>query len=67
VTWLLTILGTVALLAVVALVTYAVALRRKMNRDLYCKMTCVGGSEMGRCPCVSPRECKMVRKGKVAS
>jgi hypothetical protein len=62
--WLPTILGTLTLLFIVALVTYAVSLRRKMNRDLYCKLTCVGGSEMGRCPCSGPRECEMRKVAK---
>jgi hypothetical protein len=28
-----------------------------VRRD-YCKLTCVGGSEAGRCACVCPRDCE---------
>ncbi len=26
----------------------------------YCKLTCVGGSEVGECPCPNPNACELV-------
>jgi hypothetical protein len=26
---------------------------------IYCKLTCLGGSERGMCPCESPADCEM--------
>ena len=59
-----------AILVIVAL-AFAIwsnaRLRRQQRRDVYCRMTCINGSEMGTCPCVSPRECRVIRNEKVAS
>jgi hypothetical protein len=27
--------------------------------ESYCRMTCLSGSERGRCPCKNPKECKL--------
>jgi hypothetical protein len=48
---------TLAALVLVAI--YHVRLGRQIRRDRWCKMTCVGGSESGLCPCVGPRDCEM--------
>jgi len=33
--------------------------QRRAKYAVYCKLTCLGGSEQGMCPCQSPAECEM--------
>jgi hypothetical protein len=33
--------------------------QRRARFAIYCKLTCLGGSEQAMCPCRSPRDCEM--------
>ncbi len=33
--------------------------QQRAKYAIYCKLTCLGGSEKGMCPCESPRDCEM--------
>ena len=33
--------------------------QRRAKFAVYCKLTCMGGSERGMCPCQHPRDCEM--------
>lgn len=34
-------------------------MKSKSRFLVYCKMTCLGGSEQGECPCRSPATCEL--------
>lgn len=33
--------------------------QRRARFAVYCKLTCLGGSEQAMCPCRTPRDCEM--------